>query len=173
MVSLAKNSWLWLVAVVAIAIDRLTKLWAVSLLAPGESLALWPGVFHLTLVENSGAAFSLFAGGSEWLKWVSFVVSLGLVGYGLLGPRLGVLEQLGYGFILAGAIGNGLDRFMDGKVTDFLDLRLIQFPVFNGADIAINLGLACLIIGTLWGESRVRPDPTPPGGPSGPPDHAP
>ncbi|BAC88013.1 signal peptidase II [Gloeobacter violaceus] len=150
----AKNPWFWLAAILAIALDRLTKVWVVAQLAPGESIALWPGVFHLTLVKNSGAAFSLFAGGSDWLKWISLLVSVGLCVYALVGPHLGSWEQMGFGLLLGGAVGNGFDRFAFGEVTDFLDFRLIQFPVFNGADIAINLGLACLLIGTLRSESR-------------------
>jgi signal peptidase II len=54
-------------------------------------------------------------------------------------------EQAGYGFILAGALGNGIDRFFNGEVVDFLDFRLIQFPVFNVADICINIGIICLL----------------------------
>lgn len=149
-----KNFWLWVLAIVAIVTDRLSKVWVVANLTPGESFALWPGVFHLTLVKNTGAAFSLFTGGSDWLKWISLLVSVGLVLYGLLGPHLGHWEQLGFGLLLGGAIGNGFDRFAFGEVTDFLEFRLIRFPVFNGADIAINLGLACLVVGTFWGEPR-------------------
>ena len=56
-----------------------------------------------------------------------------------------MLEQLGYGFILSGAVGNGIDRFLFGYVIDFLDFRLINFPVFNIADVAINVGVIILL----------------------------
>ncbi|MEO0967263.1 MAG: signal peptidase II, partial [Cyanobacteria bacterium J06639_18] len=62
------------------------------------------------------------------------------------GPTLNRWEQLGYGFILGGAAGNGIDRFMLGYVIDFLHFKLINFPVFNIADVSINIGLACLLI---------------------------
>lgn len=58
-------------------------------------------------------------------------------------------DQLGYGLILGGAIGNGIDRFIHGYVVDFLDVRLINFAVFNLADVFINIGIACLLISTF------------------------
>ena len=58
-------------------------------------------------------------------------------------------EQVGYGFILSGALGNGIDRFLVGEVIDFLDFRLIRFPVFNVADTFINVGIVCLLIASF------------------------
>ena len=136
-------------------LDRLTKLWVVThfeLLVPPESWALWPNVFHLTYVINTGAAFSLFQGG-VWLRWISLIVSAGLVFVGLKVKGLSRWDQLGFGFLLSGAAGNGLDRFLEGHVVDFLDFRLINFPIFNVADVFINVGLICLFIGT-WTHSN-------------------
>lgn len=65
------------------------------------------------------------------------------------GPGMRSLEQLGYGFILGGALGNGIDRFLAGSVVDFLDFRLIHFPVFNLADVSINVGIICLLIASF------------------------
>ncbi|MBF2097006.1 MAG: lipoprotein signal peptidase [Gloeomargaritaceae cyanobacterium C42_A2020_066] len=149
----------WLAAGLGFGLDRLTKWWVVQtfvLTQPPQSWPLWPGVFHFTYVTNTGAAFSLFTQGSDWLRWLSLAVSLGLMGYALWGPRLHSWEQWAYGFILAGAAGNGLDRFLLGHVIDFLDFRLIQFPIFNFADVAINLGLVCLI-GYQWQRDRRSP----------------
>ena len=64
-------------------------------------------------------------------------------------PKMNKVEQLGYGFILAGALGNGIDRFLFGYVVDFLDFRLIKFPVFNLADVSINLGILFLLIASF------------------------
>lgn len=63
-------------------------------------------------------------------------------------------EKWGFGLILAGAMGNGIDRFVHGHVIDFLELRFIRFPVFNLADVWINLGLLCLFI--LFWQSQGR-----------------
>ncbi|NCJ05032.1 lipoprotein signal peptidase [Synechococcales cyanobacterium C] len=155
-----KNVWFWLAAIASLALDQLTKRWVVTtftLSTPPETRPLWPGVFHLTYVTNSGAAFSLFEG-VDWLRWLSLVVCVGLIGWGIWGPRLPAWEQWGYGFLLGGAAGNGIDRFWRGAVTDFLDFRLIQFPVFNFADIFINVGIVCLLLAAWRGEFR-KPSP--------------
>ena len=65
------------------------------------------------------------------------------------GEKMRLTEQLGYGFILSGALGNGLDRFLFGYVVDFLDFRLINFPVFNLADVFINVGIIFLLISSF------------------------
>lgn len=152
-----KNPLFWPAAFVSLILDRLTKYWVVQnfeLTTPPESSPLWPGVFHLTYVTNTGAAFSLFSQGGSWLRWLSLIVSVGLICLAWLGPRLNRWEQVGYGFLLGGALGNGADRFATGKVIDFLDIRLIQFPVFNLADVFINVGIACLLIAAFGNKSR-------------------
>ncbi|MEB3159968.1 MAG: signal peptidase II, partial [Synechocystis sp.] len=68
------------------------------------------------------------------------------------------LEQLGYGCILAGAFGNGIDRFALGHVVDFFDFRLINFPIFNMADVFINIGIACLLLASFRPMSPRRKD---------------
>jgi signal peptidase II len=147
---LKKNSIFWIVAIGSLILDHLTKLWVVQNFELGETLPLWLDVFHLTYVTNTGAAFSLFSnGGVAWLRWLSLLVSLGLMAMAWFGPRFNRWEQLGYGLILGGALGNGIDRFISGHVVDFLDFRLIHFPVFNLADISINIGIWCLIIATF------------------------
>jgi signal peptidase II len=63
---------------------------------------------------------------------------------------------LGYGCILAGAVGNGIDRFLFGHVIDFLDFRLINFPIFNLADVSINIGIAALLWASFFPVSSRR-----------------
>ncbi|WP_026732173.1 signal peptidase II [Fischerella sp. PCC 9605] len=144
-----KNQHFWLAAFIAFVLDQLTKYWVVQTFDLRESLPLLPGIFHLTYVTNTGAAFSLFSGKVEWLRWLSLGVSLALIALAWFGPLLNRWEQLGYGLILGGAMGNGIDRFALGYVVDFLDFRLINFPVFNFADVFINVGIACLLIATF------------------------
>ena len=144
-----KNRLFWMVAIISLVLDQLTKYWVVQNFDLSETRPLLTGIFHLTYVTNTGAAFSLFAGKVEWLRWLSLAVSLGLIALACFGPVLNNLEKLGYGLILGGALGNGIDRFLAGSVVDFLDFRLIQFPVFNLADMFINLGIVCLLIATF------------------------
>ncbi|NEO85588.1 MAG: lipoprotein signal peptidase [Spirulina sp. SIO3F2] len=144
--ALLKNRWFWMTALTALVLDQITKYWIrTSFDLLGETVPIVPGVFHFTYVINTGAAFSLFAGGVEWLRWLSLLVSIGLMIYALISPRWILLEQIGFGFILSGALGNGICRFLYSHVIDFLDFRLINFPVFNLADVFINIGIACLL----------------------------
>ena len=142
-----KNRLFWIIAIAGLILDQVTKyLVAQNFTVIGETVPLWQDVFHFTYVENTGAAFSFFRGGVGWLRWLSLFVSLGLMAMAWLGSRLPTNEQLGYGFILAGALGNGIDRFLFGYVVDFLDFRLINFPVFNLADVSINVGIFFLLL---------------------------
>ena len=156
-----KNRWFWIVAFVSLVIDQITKYWVVDnnyLLI--NSWRLWPGVFHLTFVMNRGAAFGIFPDGT-WLRWLSLGVSLFLIVMVWSKPYLPLWEQLGYGFILGGAMGNGIDRFVLSFVIDFLHFPIVkfpmfnweqkkifwnEFPVFNFADVFINVGIICLLI---------------------------
>jgi signal peptidase II len=148
-----KNPYFWLIAIAFLIIDQITKYLITQDFAEvGDTFPLWENVFHLTYVKNTGAAFSVFSGGVGWLRWLSLIVSLGLIAFALFGNKLSKLEQFGYGFVLAGALGNGIDRFLFGYVVDFLDFRLINFPVFNVADVAINLGIICLLLTSFKGR---------------------
>ncbi|KAB8331819.1 lipoprotein signal peptidase [Scytonema tolypothrichoides VB-61278] len=143
-----KNLLFWIAAFLAFLLDQLTKYWVVQTFNSGQTQALLPGIFHFTYVTNTGAAFSLLTGKVEWLRWLSLGVSLALIALAWF-TVLHFWDQLGYGFILGGAIGNGIDRFVHGYVVDFLDFRLINFPVFNLADVFINIGIICLLIATF------------------------
>jgi signal peptidase II len=141
-----KNQLFWVAAVIGLILDQVTKYWVARSFELNETLPLWEGVFHLTYVTNPGAAFSLFSERGEWLRWLSLLVSVGLVILAWFGPQMSRWEQVGYGCVFAGALGNGIDRFLMGEVIDFLDFRLINFPVFNLADVFINIGIICLLI---------------------------
>lgn len=152
-----KNKLFWLVAIAGVILDQITKYGMIKIFAMyHDPIYLWKGVFHLTYQENNGAAFSVFQGGVNWLKWLSLFVSIGLIILALKSPRMTKKEQLGYGFILAGALGNGLDRFILGYVIDFLHISLINFPVFNVADVCINIGIIFLVLTMLFPFSESR-----------------
>jgi signal peptidase II len=148
-----RNYYLWITAIVNITIDILSKQAIVRNLQVLQSVSLIPNVVHFTYIRNTGAAFSLFQG-HDWLRWLSLVVSLALIAIGLFKSFRNIWEQLGLGFILAGAAGNGIDRLFFGSVVDFIDLRLINFAIFNWADVSINLGIICLLIHTFFDRSH-------------------
>ena len=135
-----------MIAVIAIILmivaDQLVKYWAVTVLQamPDQTIPLIPSVFHLTYVENRGAAFSILQN-KVWLFVLITVVILGAMAYvlrrGLLRTALGRWSVY---VIAGGAIGNLLDRIFRHYVVDLFDFRLIHFPVFNVADICVCVG---------------------------------
>jgi signal peptidase II len=146
--SLGRNRWFWIAAAAGVAIDRLSKLWVMQSFQLGESLVVVPGVLNFTYVVNEGAAFSLFRG-AAWLPWLSLVASVAIVVYVSMSGALTRGQRLGWGLILSGAFGNGIDRFLFRHVVDFLETRFVSFPVFNIADALINVGVICLFVEIL------------------------
>ena len=98
-------------------------------------------IFQLDYVKNFGAAFNLFSGSRIFLSLVSILISLLLIYLILIKKIISNLDLLSYSFILGGTLGNGVDRVAKGYVIDFINLKFINFPVFNISDIAINIGL--------------------------------
>lgn len=136
-------------AIALAALDQLTKALVVQKMPLEEAgtIPLWPGVFHLTHTTNKGMAFSLLWD-QRWLL-VSAAVIIGglLIATERKAQKIGGLERIqgiGMSLALAGAVGNLIDRARQGYVTDFLDFRLIRFPIFNVADSCITVGIILL-----------------------------
>ncbi|NEQ27321.1 MAG: lipoprotein signal peptidase [Microcoleus sp. SIO2G3] len=140
-----RNQTFWIIAFVCIMLDQLTKYWVMQGMRLGQSIPVWPGVLNFTYVLNPGAAWGLMSEFPIVLRLLSLVVSLGLIVMGVL-SRLNRWEQVSFGFLLGGALGNGIDRLVAGEVVDFLQFAFINFPVFNLADVFINIGVFCLLI---------------------------
>lgn len=145
----------WITALMVLVLDQASKAWALSALSGTSSSPLLPGLLRLRLVFNTGAAFSLFTGSTKALALVSLVVAIGLGVWIQRQSSLRRWQWLGVGALLGGALGNGLDRWRLGWVVDFLELVPVRFPVFNLADVAINLAVICLAFDLLE-ESRGR-----------------
>ena len=101
-------------------------------------------LFRLDFVKNYGAAFNIFSGSRIFLSFISIIFSILLIYLILRKNTLNFLELYSYSFILGGTIGNGMDRILKGFVIDFINLNIINFPVFNIADISINIGFIFL-----------------------------
>ena len=102
-------------------------------------------LFKLDFVKNYGAAFNIFSGNRIFLSCLSISFSILLIYLILRKKNLNVLDLYSYSFILGGTIGNGIDRILKGYVIDFINLNIINFPVFNIADISINIGFIFLL----------------------------
>ena len=102
-------------------------------------------LFKLDFVKNYGAAFNIFSGSRIFLSLISIFFSILLIYLILRKNTSSLLDLYSYSFILGGTIGNGIDRIYKGFVVDFINLNIINFPVFNIADISINIGFIILL----------------------------
>ena len=144
--------WLALGCALACA-DQARKWWVLEQLVPGERVTVIPGWFDLTLVFNRGAAFSFLADQAGWQRWFFTAVSLlaALLLPWIMFKAIGrPLSCAALALIWSGALGNGLDRAIEGQVTDFFlfyrDAWQFYFPAFNIADSAITVGVILLLI---------------------------
>ncbi|WP_442915657.1 signal peptidase II [Marinobacter sp. C2H3] len=142
--------WLWLAALV-LALDLGTKALASASLTYADPVPVMP-MFNLTLLHNTGAAFSFLADAEGWQRWFFVVLALGVsVALIVWMRRLKADETLtaiAIALILGGALGNVYDRVVHGYVVDFLHLywRQWNYPAFNLADTAITLGAGLMIL---------------------------
>ena len=102
-------------------------------------------LFKLDFVKNYGAAFNIFSGSRVLLSLISIFFSIILIYLIFRKNTLNSFDLYSYSFILGGTIGNGIDRIYKGFVVDFINLNIINFPVFNIADISINIGFFILL----------------------------
>ncbi len=148
-----RHRFVVLLAVALFALDQATKAVVVQTLARGES---WPadGFFRFTHIGNSGSAFGLFDG-QNFALVIASVLGIGvLVLFYRSHPHPGLLVRLSLGLMLAGAVGNLVDRLVRGYVTDFIDVG--PWYIFNVADASIVTGVIILAV------TIVRADPAPP-----------
>ena len=129
-------------------VDRLTKYILFRNLSLGESVRVVPGLFHITLVLNSGAAFGLFKGRSVFFMVSTALVIVFICFYVIRGGCRDLLILTALGLILGGAAGNLIDRVLFGYVIDFLDFRI--WPVFNIADASITIGAFVLAVRLIF-----------------------
>lgn len=149
--------WLGLSAAI-IAADQVTKQIAERSLELYERIPVIPGFWNWTLAYNEGAAFSFLAGAGGWQRWFFTVLALG-VSIFLIGwlRKLQPTERwmsLSLSLVLAGALGNVIDRVIYGHVIDFIQWFYGDYywPAFNIADSSIMIGAAIMIIITLFGK---------------------
>ncbi|GED32446.1 signal peptidase II [Brevibacillus centrosporus] len=138
------------VAVFAFLIDQLTKWSIVTYVDIGQKLPFIPGFIQLTSIRNRGAAFGILQDQRLFFLLVTVLVLVGMIIY----LRRIYRDQKILGFalasILGGALGNFVDRALNGEVVDMLEFTFINFPVFNMADVFITIGVLMIIIDSFW-----------------------
>jgi len=147
------NGWRWLPLTLAvIVLDQFTKEMVLNNLAPYESIVVLP-VLNITLMYNTGAAFSFLADAAGWQRWLFAALALGIgaaivVWLRKLKARSQGLLACSLALILGGALGNVIDRIQLGHVIDFIHVHwnAAYFPAFNVADSAISVGAGLLLL---------------------------
>lgn len=145
------------IAIILVLLDQLTKeliRWHFDLY---EVQTVIPGLFNLRYIPNTGAAWGVFQGGHYWLAALSLVVLVMLVVFQRHFFRAHRVDQVAFGCLLGGIVGNFIDRVRLNYVVDFLDFYIGQshFPAFNIADISISTGVGLLLI-VQFLQSRSR-----------------
>jgi signal peptidase II len=153
------------VAALIVLLDQLTKGLVVASIPLYHSISVVPGFFELTHVRNTGAAFGIFASlDAPWrgllLNSVALVVFGAVLVWALRSPAGAGRLQTGLALILGGAVGNLIDRFRFGSVTDFLLFHIgrYEWPSFNVADSSITVGVF-LLAWVLWTEAPAEETP--------------
>lgn len=126
--------------------DQLTKLWVVDAIPLYTRVEAIPGLFHLTYVRNTGAAFSSFQG-MQWLFLLVFVAFAAGIIWEFSKKRMPftTFERWCIVAVFAGGLGNMIDRLRLGYVVDMIELDFMRFPVFNVADCFITCGAIALL----------------------------
>ena len=125
--------------------DQLLKSWVASSIVLGGSKQLIPGIIELTNLRNSGAAWSIFEGQQTFFTIIT-IIAIIVIGYFIWQYRKNIPMLIGLSLIMAGTIGNFIDRLRQGYVGDMFETTFINFPIFNIADMCLTIGVIWLII---------------------------
>lgn len=145
----------YLIILFVVILDRLTKMAAAGGLVPGESIPVIENIFHITYVQNTGAAFSLLEGQRAFLIVLPAILIVAVIVFLAWKCKEEHWSlKLALALIAAGGLGNLIDRLIYGYVVDFLDFRV--WPVFNVADIAVCAGCGLLLLYVIVFDRKHR-----------------
>ena len=154
-----------IIAVILIAVDRITKNWAAQALASGD-IAVIDKVLYFRYTENTGVAFSMFSDNRWVLVGITSVMLIVALAFFLSGKIKDKLELFALSLIIAGGVGNLIDRLSLGYVIDFIDVRIINFAILpdsqvycctkNVADMCITIGAILVCIAAFAAEKREK-----------------
>lgn len=146
----------YLIALVIIVIDQLTKWWVVANMEIGESITVIENVFYITSHRNTGAAWGILAGQMGFFYIVTSIVILVVIYYMKKFAKESKLMGWSLALILGGAIGNFIDRLFRKEVVDFFNTYIgsYDYPIFNVADSALVVGVILVLIATYLDEKK-------------------
>ncbi len=146
----------FLLAAGVVGIDQWTKYLTVTHIAEGESVSVIHKFFSLTYIKNTGAAWSILEG-QMWFFYIVTAIAVLVVVY-FLKKYLYDSKWLtiGLSFVLAGTLGNFIDRLRLGYVVDMFQTDFIRFPIFNVADTSLTIGVICILIYIILDEKKAK-----------------
>lgn len=136
----------YIVCVLIIISDIVTKRLAVYFLSGVSTIPIIKDIVHFTYVENKGAAFGILQNHRWIFITLSIIIIAAILLFKIRNKAKARFLDLGLSFVLGGAVANLIDRIFIGYVIDFIDFRIIDFPVFNIADIFVVIGAIMLSI---------------------------
>ncbi|HFI0716039.1 TPA: signal peptidase II [Streptococcus suis] len=143
-----------MVAVVLIVLDQLVKAWTVTNIALDTVEPFLPGFMSLAYLRNYGAAWSILQNQQWFFTIVTIAAVTGLIWYYIKQIQGNIWTLFSLSLMIAGALGNFIDRIRLGYVVDMFHLDFISFPVFNVADICLSVGVGILFICIMKEESN-------------------
>ena len=150
------KSMIYLVIFVStVFIDQFTKHFVLNKIGLNNSQDFIPGIVNLTVVQNTGGAFSIFQQHPIYFKIIG-IINIFIFSYLTFCPTviLKSITKAGCAFILGGTIGNLIDRFLVSGVIDFIDLKLFNFAIFNLADVFIDIGVILILVGWFLSNKK-------------------
>lgn len=138
---------LFILIVVLIA-DQLTKWVVATQMMIGDSFTVIPNFLSITSHRNNGAAWGILSGQMGFFILITIMIIIALVVFYIREAKNNLFMQVAISLLLAGALGNFIDRVMNGEVVDFVDTLIFgyDFPIFNIADASLTLGVGLLVI---------------------------
>ncbi len=144
------------IAFITVLFDQLIKNGLLFFMNYGQSITIIKNFFNITLIGNTGAAFSILSSNTILLIIISVVVLNVLYFFFIKGKTLTDFEQVSYGLLVGGIMGNLIDRVLRMQVVDYLDFNIFgyNFPVFNLADIVIVISMILIVIQIIKGDKN-------------------
>lgn len=138
---------LYITAFIAFILDFISKFIIINILNFNDSIMVIKNFFYISLVKNTGGAFSIFAGNTLLLIIISLIILVGIFIYIYKSNIRDKVSLIGFGLLIGGAIGNLFDRIYYGYVIDYLDFKIFGYgyPVFNLADSFVIIGAIMLL----------------------------
>lgn len=145
-----------IISALIVGVDQWVKYLTISNISLGETKDFIPGILSFTYIRNTGAAWSLLEG-KMWFFYIITVIVVAVVIYVLVKNVNGSKWfTIGLTLVLAGAVGNFVDRLRLGYVVDMFQTDFINFPIFNIADMSLVIGVACIFIYLILEEKAAK-----------------